>query len=802
MYIKTKIKGLFICLIILFPLNIFGQEKLDSLLAVYDAYIAQNDTDAGVLEIIKELYLESFKTDPYLASEYAAMGKQIAESLGDSIQIAVMNNYIGNTYFKEKVYYLAMAAYFDAYEIFTNYDDKENLAVCLINLGKTYSAQQIYYIAEEYFVKAKILYEELENQAGVSTALVNLGLTNMQLDEELALQYFKQAVEIQTEIEEEELLGETKRYMALTYNQIYETDSALMNLKEAISIFTNSGNTFQAAETYLAFGEVYLDNEEYTLSKDNYEKALKLFEKIENQEKITEIYNKLGEIFLNLNNPDEAINYASQSKEIAEMYNYLDLQKDACLVLASAYEIQGDFETAYFMQQTYADLINQIFEEKKQEQFSEFQMNMETQKQQKEIEFLEINAEKAKLETAQKQYKRNTFFVIVIAILILSFIIVFYYRYREKLKANLLLEDSNQQLVKEIEVRRLAEAELKNSEEKYRLLFRKTPIGIMQFDESLHITNANDRFAQIFKINRRTVIDADLTTLFDRNVIYSFGSALDSKGQVVREEREIITNNEVVFVSMTIKPYFYTVGQDVVKGGIVIVEDLTEKKKAEKLFDKNMLRKQILMDVFPDKLILSNRKGEIIEAHLPDTNVEESRNKYIKDLFEDEILQQIMGNIKKSIENRKIIIYKYFDDTVQRSFEARFIPESKENALIIIREIDVAEIGTVEYDKHQSINIETKKLPKKFAEDIENEFEKTILPIYRNIQKNMSFILIKGFAEQIKLLGMKFKEEGIEKYGDELLEFVTNFNVLKVNEHIGNFPTFASKYLNSKLIDF
>jgi len=285
-------------------------------------------------------------------------------------------------------------------------------------------------------------------------------------------------------------------------------------------------------------------------------------------------------------------------------------------------------------------------------------------------------------------------------------------------------------------------------------------------------------------------------------VIYSFSSALDSKGQVVREEREIITNNEVVFVSMTIKPYFYTVEQDVIKAGIVIVEDLTEKKKAEKLFDKNILRKQILLDVFPDKLILSSRKGEIIETHLPEAVNEEINTKFIKDIFEDEILQQIMVNIRKSIEARKIIIYKYFDNKDQKSFEARFIPESKENALIIIREIDVAEIGNVEFNSNKSINIETKKISKKFAEDIENEFEKTILPIYRNIQKNMSFILIKGFAEQIKLLGMKFKEENIEVYGDELLEFVTNFNVIKVNELIGRFPSFASKYLNSKTIDF
>jgi PAS domain S-box-containing protein len=802
MYIKIKKISFLICFFISFSTSIFSQEKFDSLLSVYDEHISQNGNSERTLEIIKELYTESFKSDPFLASEYAAMGKQIAEELGDSIQIAIMQNYIGNTYFKEKVYYLAMESYFIAYEIFSEYDDNENLALCLINVGKTYAAQEIFDIAEEYFFKAKDLYEKLDNQAGVSTALVNLGLANMPIDEEMSLEYFYQAIEIQQQINEPLLLAETKRYIGLTHNQLYETELALQSLNEALDIFIISDNLYELAETYFAFGEVFLEDENFEFAKEYYFKALEIYEEIPTQEKIAEIYNNLGEISLNQQHAVQAIDYSMQALEIAQIYNLLELQRDAYYVLTTAYENQSDFEMAFMMQKEYASLVNQIFEQKKREQFSEFQMSMETQQQQKEIELLEINSEKDKLELAQKQYKRNTFYVIIIALLILSFIIVIYYRYREKLKANLLLEESNKQLVKEVEVRRIAEAELKNSEEKLRLLFRKTPIGIMQYDESMRITTANDRFAQIFKIDRRQIIDADLTSIFDRNVIYSFSSAFDSKGQVVREEREVITKGEVVFVSMTIKPYFYTVDQDVIKGGIVIVEDLTEKKKAEKLSDKNMLRKQILMDVFPDRLILANKKGEIIETHIPDNTEEEPNIKYIKDLFDDEILENIFGNIKKSIESRKFIIYKYSDPSNRKNFEARFIPESKENTLIIIREIDDAEMGNFEFDKQKSVNIESKKLPKKFAEDVENEIEKIIIPIYRNIQKNLSFILIKGFAEQIKLLGMKFKEENIENFGDQLLDYVTNFNVVKVNEMINRFPSFVSKYMNTKSIDF
>ncbi len=799
MYLKNKNIIMLFCLMLFFA-SAWTQTKFDSLVLELDKYTTINGNDSKSLSLVEEIFLESYNLDPFLASEYAAMGKQMAEEIKDSLAIAKFEIYIGDTYFKQKVYYRAMEEYFIAYEIYSDANDKPNLAKCFIKVGKTYNAQAVYDVAEEYFIKAKKIYEELENQTGVSDALFHLGMSNISLDENQALEYFYEAAEIQEKEDEQAMLAHTRRYIALAHNELYEKETALKMMHLSLGYYIKQSDKFELAETYFTFGQIYLLNEDLKPSLEYFKKALKIYDAISSHEKIAETYYKIGEIYLNQDNTIEAINHANLCNEIAEVYNFPELTKNAYKILAFAYEKNGDFETALAAHKEYLRMINEISEQKKREQFSEFQMNLETQKQQKEIELLEISAEKQKLEDAQKEYKRNIIFAITITLLVLGFIIGLYFRYREKLKANELLENSNKLLTKEIEVRRLAEAELKNSEEKYRLLFRKTPIGIMQFNENFYITNVNDRFAQILKLNRRQLIDVDLATVFDRTVLYLFNNALDTNNEIVSEEREIFSNNEVVYVSMTIKPYFYTIDNEVVKGGIVIVEDLTEKKKTEQMFDHKAVKKQVLLNAFPDNLILTSRKGEIIESHLPDFPEAKAEVKSLKNLFDGDILIEIFVKMKYVIENSISVSFKYFDAELQNNLFIRILPESKQNAIIIVQLENNEHING--NDSKIGTNNVTKKTPRKNVEDIEIAFEKSILPIYKNIQKNLSFILIKGLAEQLKNIGEKFDDEEINSFGTELLEYITTFNVIKVNEMISKFPNFAAKYLNNYILDF
>ncbi|KAB2867247.1 MAG: PAS domain-containing protein, partial [Bacteroidales bacterium] len=58
-----------------------------------------------------------------------------------------------------------------------------------------------------------------------------------------------------------------------------------------------------------------------------------------------------------------------------------------------------------------------------------------------------------------------------------------------------------------------------NLEQKYRLLFEKSPVGIFQFDNNAIIIDCNDRFIEILKSSREKVIGFDMQNLKDKSVL-------------------------------------------------------------------------------------------------------------------------------------------------------------------------------------------------------------------------------------------------------------------------------------------
>ena len=82
-----------------------------------------------------------------------------------------------------------------------------------------------------------------------------------------------------------------------------------------------------------------------------------------------------------------------------------------------------------------------------------------------------------------------------------------------------------------------------------------------------------------------------------------------------------------------------------------------------------------------------------------------------------------------------------------------------------------------------------------YLNSIQNDIEKELLPIYQNIQRGLSFLMIKNFAEKIVTLGKNYNNNKITDYGEQLLDYVTSFNVFKVNETIEKFPSFISQFM-------
>lgn len=123
---------------------------------------------------------------------------------------------------------------------------------------------------------------------------------------------------------------------------------------------------------------------------------------------------------------------------------------------------------------------------------------------------------------------------------------------------------------------------LKESEEKYRLLFSNVPLGILHFDSKGKITTCNENIAILIDIPKEKIIGEYLTDIIDIRLL----SAMENTfaGNIGHYEGNLIsrTTGKITPVRVNFAPVVFEDGM--ISGGVGIFEDITERKQIERIF--------------------------------------------------------------------------------------------------------------------------------------------------------------------------------------------------------------------------
>ncbi len=123
------------------------------------------------------------------------------------------------------------------------------------------------------------------------------------------------------------------------------------------------------------------------------------------------------------------------------------------------------------------------------------------------------------------------------------------------------------------------DARLKETGERYRLLFKHTPAGLIQFNQALRITDVNDRFAQLLKCGTTELMGADLNELATPDLLAAFKSALAGGESYYEGPDGFRTQSADAWIGVRTAALF---GADrSVIGGIAFVEDLSARRRIE-----------------------------------------------------------------------------------------------------------------------------------------------------------------------------------------------------------------------------
>ncbi len=131
---------------------------------------------------------------------------------------------------------------------------------------------------------------------------------------------------------------------------------------------------------------------------------------------------------------------------------------------------------------------------------------------------------------------------------------------------------------------------LKESEEKFRLIFEYAPLGILHFDKTGRITACNDNFIRIIGSAREALIGLDMLKLPDTRVVTILQEALQGRMASFEGNYSSVTANKTTPVRILFGASLSQNGT--VDGGIGIVEDISQRRHAENEQEKLQIQLQ------------------------------------------------------------------------------------------------------------------------------------------------------------------------------------------------------------------
>ena len=309
----------------------------------------------------------------------------------------------------------------------------------IILLGVVYQNISDYKKATFYFKEGIAMSEKGSNKELRSLAYT--GFANMfalQGQFTQAAEYFNKSLEIAKEINDSRKIAVITMNLAnIEYNNAYYSNDYRKSnqlYKEAYDWAIIAKDTGQIISCLGNWGLSYSDEGKYDLSLEKLNRAVELATITKSNSDLIFLKYYLGRAYGYTKEYQKAVSSFNESLKLAIQFKDIDYQSENYAGLANTNYAMGNYKEAYDLFQQYKIINDTIANKEIIGELNTIKTKYDTEKKQKEIELLKVNANKDKI---------VKFSLMGGALLLLVLAFLMFNRYRLKEKTNKLLEEQN-----------------------------------------------------------------------------------------------------------------------------------------------------------------------------------------------------------------------------------------------------------------------------------------------------------------------------------------------------------------------
>jgi len=465
-----------------------GLNNLDAAMEQYNACIEireETGDKVGLADILNNIgIIYTYKGDMKKSHEYYDKGLKIREGINDKKGIAGSLDNIGFLFQDIGELDSAIDCFNKSLNIYEELNLKTNIGRTYNRLGIIFKTKGDIQRAIEYYNKCLSISEELGDKSNVANVYNNLGLVySIQKDGSKALEYYEKSLEILKNI------GDSRREASILQNigivyfkkaeqktEAKEFDKADSFNKMAINYYHESlgikekiGDKTGVAAALMNLGTVYHNmSENRNLSKsdinlmqqkalENFHQSLDIYEESEYIGGVGIAYENIGNIYLSKNQAGKALPFSLKAYNIAKQIGNVENIKNASSTLEQVYARKGDFKSSYKYYKVHIAMRDTLSKEEDFRLAQQKYYQYEYEKMSAADSVAHANEMQIKsLELAKSEEERRKQKIILLSsvlgfIVVLIFSIVVFRMFKQKKKANILLNKQNIQITQQKE---------------------------------------------------------------------------------------------------------------------------------------------------------------------------------------------------------------------------------------------------------------------------------------------------------------------------------------------------------------